>query len=146
MFWNLTYFLIRINFLFLLIFFISSLKRWWCFLVFYIESCNFNYCCLTLFITIRIISIIIIQFMIFKITIIFFNLYFCMRAFILRRCFKITFWFTFLFEITEIIRFIRLFISIELMFEELIVLWLRMIIIIIITRATKCCFLHNNFE
>ena len=134
------------NLLFLLIFFASSLRRWWSVLVFCIDDCNFNYCCLASFIAIWAISMIMTRFMTFKTTIILFILYFCMRAFVLRWCFKIIIWFISFFRITEMTKFVKLLISIKLMLEEFITLWLRMIMIVIITRAIQCCFLHNNFK
>ena len=132
--------------MFLLIFFASSLRRWWSVFVFYIENCNFNYYCLASFVASWTISMIMIQFITFKIMIIFFIFHFCMRAFILRWYFKTAFWLTSFFRITEMTKFVRLLILIKLMFEKFIVFWLKIIMLLIITRAIKCCFLHDNFK
>ena len=144
--WKLIYFVTKIESFIFINFFTLSLRRWWSVFVFCIESCNFNYCYLALFIAIWIISLIMIRFITFKTTIILFILHFRMRAFVLRWYFEITFWLILLFRITEITKFIRLLISIELMLEKFVALWLKIIIIVIITRAIKYCFLHNNFE
>ena len=134
------------NFSFLLIFFAPPVKRWRNVLFFCIDSCNFNYHCFISFISFKTISMKMIWLMTFKTTIIFFIFHFCMRALVLRLRIKMIFWFIIFFRIIELSKFIRLLISIKLMFEEFVIFLLKIMIIVIFARATQRNFLHNDFK
>ena len=69
-----------------------------------------------------------------------------MRSLVLRLCIKIIFWLIILFKIIEMSEFIKLLISIELMFEKFIIFLLKIMIIVIFARAIQYNFLHNNFK
>ena len=69
-----------------------------------------------------------------------------MRALVLRLRIKMIFWLIIFFKIIEVSRLVRLLISIKLMFEEFIIFLLKIMIIVIFTRATQCNFLHNDFK
>ena len=132
--------------MFLLIFLISSLRRWRSVVFFCIDNCNFNYHCFVSFILFETILMKMIWFMTFKIIIIFFILHFCMCALVLRLHFKMIFWFIIFFKIIEMSRFVKLLISIKLMFKEFVVFLLKIMIIVVFARATQRNFLHNDFK
>ena len=131
---------------FLLIFLISSSRRWRSVVFFCIDNCNFNYHCFVSFISLEAISMKMIWFMTFKIMIIFFIFYFCMRALVLRLRFKMISWLIVFFKIIEMSKFVKLLISIKLMFREFVVLLLKIMIIVVFARAIQRDFLHNNFK
>ena len=134
------------NFLFLLIFLTSSLRRWRSVVFFCINNCNFNYHWLASFISIETVSMKVIWFMTFKTTIIFFIFYFRMRSFVLRLRIKMIFWFIIFFKIIKMSKFIRLLISIKLMLEEFVIFLLKIMIIAFFARAIHRDFLHNRFK
>ena len=78
--------------------------------------------------------------------IILFVLYFCMRTFVLRLHIKMIFWLIIFFKIIKMSKFVRLLILIKLMLEEFVVFLLKIMIIVIFTRAIQRNFLHNDFK
>ena len=138
--------LLKSNFLFLLIFFASLLKRLQSFVVFWIECCHSDHNCLASFIFFWTISMIIFRFIIFKTTIIFFIFHFRIRTLVARRRVKMIIWFVILFEFIEITNFVKLLISIKLIVEEFVAFILIIIVVAIFARATQYNFLYNNFK
>ena len=138
--------LLRSNLLFLLIFFVSSLRRLRSFVVFWIECCHSDHRCLVSFIFFWAILMIMPRFMTFKTTIILFIFHFRIRALVDRRRVEMTIWLITLFEFIEMADFVRLLISIKLIIEGFVDLMLIIIVVVIFARATQCNLLHNNFK
>ena len=138
--------LLKSNLLLLLIFFALSLRRLRSSVIFWIECCHSDHRCLASFIFFWAISMIVPRFMTFKTTIIFFILYFRMRALVDRRRVKMTIWLVILFEFIEMTNFFRLLISVKLIIEEFVALILIITVVVIFARAAQCNLLHNNFK
>ena len=139
-------FLLKWISLFLLIFFVSSLRRLQSFDVFWIEYCHSDYSYLALFIFFWTISIKILEFMTFKITIILFIFHFGMRALVVRLRIEIIIYFINFFKFIEITNFVRLMISIKLIIKEFIIFTLIIAAAAIFALATQNKFLHNDFK